>query len=241
MIRFDHVFKSYPAHPPVLEDISFSIQRGEFLFLTGRSGAGKSTLLKLMLAVERPSSGRVILGDQDISRLSRRQLPYFRRKLGVVFQDFKLLPRRTVFENIAFVLEIMGIPRKEIEERVHQQLHEVGLAACAHKRPSSLSGGEKQRVAIARALIHRPLVLLADEPTGNLDPQIAAEIMTLFQQAHARGTTLVIATHDLAMLQEAAYQDCRILHVSEGQIHEERSTSARAPTSTSALSLEEGN
>lgn len=238
MIRFLQVSKSYPGHEPVLEDVSFTVGRGEYIFLTGRSGAGKSTLLKLMLAIERPSDGQVLIGGQNISRLSASQLPYFRRKLGVVFQDFKLLPRRTVFENIAFVLEIMGVGRKEIAQRVEQSLLDVGLEHVAHKRPALLSGGEKQRVAIARALIHRPLLLLADEPTGNLDPEIAGEIMGLFAQANTRGTTLVVATHDIATLESPMYQHCRILHIGGGQIVERRPATAPSGSFDRLPSLE---
>ncbi len=238
MIRFVQVSKTYPGHDPVLEDVSFSVGRGEYLFLTGRSGAGKSTLLKLMLAIERPSEGEVLIGGQDIARLKASQLPYFRRKLGVVFQDFKLLPRRTVFENVAFVLEIMGVGRKEIVKRVEQSLQDVGLAHVAHKRPSLLSGGEKQRVAIARALIHRPLLLLADEPTGNLDPEIAREIMELFAQANSRGTTLVVATHDVTMLEAPMYRHCRILHVGGGEVVERRAATARTGSFDRLPSLE---
>jgi len=238
MIRFLQVSKTYPGHEPVLEEVNFSVGRGEYMFLTGRSGAGKSTLLKLMMAIERPSEGQVLIGGQDIARLKASQLPYFRRKIGVVFQDFKLLPRRTVFENVAFVLEIMGIGHKEIAARVEQILHEVGLVHVAHKRPALLSGGEKQRVAIARALIHKPLLLLADEPTGNLDPDIAHEIMELFAQANSRGTTLVVATHDVTMLESPIYRHCRILHVGGGDVIERRAATARTGSFDRLPSLE---
>ncbi len=195
MIWFFRVSKEYYSGLPVFEELNLHIHRGEFVYLTGRSGAGKSTLLKLIFGSEHPTSGQVVVGGMKLHALKRKELPYFRRKIGIVFQDFKLLPRRNVYENVAFALEVIGLSPREIRPKVENIIEEVGLSHCVDQYPSALSGGEQQRVAIARALVHDPWLLLADEPTGNLDNALAKEIMELFERANQRGTTILIATH----------------------------------------------
>jgi cell division transport system ATP-binding protein len=220
MIHFSQVTKEYHPGEPVLNEVDLRIHRGEFVYIVGRSGAGKSTFLKLIFALETPTSGSVSIGGCHTSTLRPKEVPFFRRKIGVVYQDFKLLPRRSVFENVAFALEIVGRPQWEIQERVRKVLTEVGLLHCANKRPAQLSGGEQQRVAIARALVREPWILLADEPTGNLDPDIANEIMKLFERAHQRGTTLIVATHDQELLRRESERDRRILRIQDGKVLE---------------------
>jgi len=215
MIWFFQVSKAYSSGQNILHQIDLHVKRGEFVYLTGSSGAGKTTFLKMLYAETKPSEGEVIVGGVDIGKLKRKQLPYFRRKLGIVFQDFKLLPRRSVYENIAFTLEVLGRPKYEIRERVEEMIEEVGLQHCAHRLPALLSGGEQQRVAIARAMIHEPWLILADEPTGNLDPTISNEIFGLFEKANRRGATLVIATHDRQILQQRDPSH-RHLHLDKG-------------------------
>jgi cell division transport system ATP-binding protein len=200
MIRLFHVTKRYARDDIALDDVSLALDRGEFAFITGPSGAGKSTLLKLLFAAERPSDGRIIVAGHDLSRLRASSVPVLRRNIGVVFQDFRLLPRRTVFANVALALEVLGQPEPRIRRRVETVLRQVGLGHKQDALPLRLSGGEQQRVAIARALVAEPAVLLADEPTGNLDPALSREIMGLFADAQLRGTTVLVATHDLAML-----------------------------------------
>ena len=200
MIQLFHVSKSYGSDAHALMDVSLEIDKGEFVFLTGPSGAGKSTLLKLIFCAERPSSGQLLVHGRNIGRLKRRAIPFLRRNMGVVFQDFKLLPRRTVQDNVAVALEVMGSPKRAIQKKSFQILREVGLAHKRNHFPPRLSGGEQQRVAIARALVNDPQILLADEPTGNLDAERATEIMDLLQEANARGTTVVVATHDAHLL-----------------------------------------
>lgn len=196
MIELYHVTKRYASDAQALADLNLKIEKGEFVFLTGASGAGKSTLLKLLFAAEKPTSGQIMIDGQNVSRLSESEIPPLRRKLGVVFQDFKLIHQWTVYQNVAFVLELLGLPPNEIKRRVWQALKMVRLNHKLETHPLKLSGGEQQRVAIARALITSPLILLADEPTGNLDPEITQEIMRLFMEINARGTTVLIATHD---------------------------------------------
>ena len=202
MIQFHNVCKAYQKDSSALEDISLNIPKGDFVYLTGPSGAGKSTLLKLLYCAEKPSRGVILINGQNITRMSSRQIPYLRRRVGVVFQDFKLLNSRTIFENVAFPLEVQGKRRFEVSQKVYQALKLVGLEHKLKKHPLELSGGEQQRVAIARALVIDPQVLLADEPTGNLDDANTAEIMNLFKGANARGSTVVLATHDKAMIQQ---------------------------------------
>lgn len=195
MITFRNVTKIYTNDVVGLDDVSFEIDKGEFVFLVGQSGAGKSTIIKLLMCEERASAGEIFFGDTDVTRLKRRQIPYLRRSMGVVFQDFRLLPQKTVYENVAFAMEIVGAPRKQIRRQVPNVLNLVGLANRAKSYPNQLSGGEQQRVSLARALINNPSVLIADEPTGNLDTETAGEIMTLLDNINKRGTTILMATH----------------------------------------------
>jgi cell division transport system ATP-binding protein len=195
-----HVSKSYAAGSFALRDVSLQLRKGEFVFLTGPSGAGKSTLLRLLFADERPSEGQIVVLGRNIARLGPRAVPRLRRRIGVVFQDFKLLLRRSVEENVAVALEVVGTPRREVRARVFAMLKQVGLQHRRYQLPLSLSGGEQQRVAIARALVNEPEILLADEPTGNLDPDLTVEIMDLVASAATRGTTVVVATHELALV-----------------------------------------
>lgn len=199
MINMFHVYKNYDGIS-ALTDITLKIDKGEFVFITGVSGAGKSTLLKLMLYTERPTQGQIIIGGKNMSRSSHRDIPLFRRKIGFVFQDFKLLNNKTVFDNIALALRITGIGNKDINKRVLKVLSYLGLQHRANFKPLTLSGGEQQRVAIARALAKEPTILLADEPTGNLDPERALDIINLFNDINARGTTVVVATHDQSII-----------------------------------------
>jgi cell division transport system ATP-binding protein len=199
MIHIHQVSKYYNNTIPALVDISFKINRGDFVFITGPSGAGKTTLLKLMFCAERPSSGEIVANGINISRMKPSAIPALRRSIGVVFQDFKLISNRTVFENVAFALEITGANRKTIKKKVWQTLKWVGLLQKKDALPPCLSGGEQQRVAIARAIVNNPRLLLADEPTGNLDPQLALDIMKLFKAINARGTTIIVATHNREM------------------------------------------
>ncbi len=202
MIQLFNVTKIYNGDIPALQGVSMRVEKGEFVFLTGKSGAGKSTLLRLIFRAELPTKGAVLVNNFNIARLQRQSIPFLRRNIGVVFQDFKLLPQKTVFENIAFALEVLGRPRKEINQRVMHVLQQIELR---HKRdvfPIRLSGGEQQRVAIGRAIINRPPIVLADEPTGNLDPEISQDIMTLFDQINQQGTTVVVATHDIDLIKK---------------------------------------
>lgn len=200
MILFDEVTKKYPDGQEALSRISFQVPAGEMLFLTGHSGAGKSTLLKIIMLMLRPSSGTAVVNGRDLSRLGRRHLPAHRRGIGVVFQDHQLLYDRTVFENVALPLLVCGHHPREVGRRVRAALDKVGLLARENASPQSLSGGEQQRVGIARAVVNKPPVLLADEPTGNLDPQLSAEVMELFQQFNQVGVTVLIASHDLGLV-----------------------------------------
>ncbi|MDR7556215.1 MAG: cell division ATP-binding protein FtsE [Armatimonadota bacterium] len=196
MVQFDGVGKRYFPGVIALQDVTVHIAAGEFVFLVGPTGSGKSTFLKLIQRVERPTTGRVVVDGVDVGALAAAEVPYFRRRLGVVFQEFKLLPGRTVAGNVAFALEVTGADPLEITPRVHWALEVVGLADRAHALPASLSGGEQQRAAIARAIVNRPRVLLADEPTGNLDPEAAWEIMHLLSEINRRGTTVIVTTHN---------------------------------------------
>ena len=195
MILLSNVTKTYPNGSTALDDVSFLIERGEFVFIVGPSGAGKSTLIKLLMHEETPTSGQVIINNKDIGKLKRREVPYLRRSMGVVFQDFRLLSNKTVFENVAFAMDIIGASRKEIRKQVPTVLSLVGLSHKAKSYPRELSGGEQQRVALARALVNNPAFLIADEPTGNLNPKVAMEIMELLDNINKRGTTVIMATH----------------------------------------------
>jgi cell division transport system ATP-binding protein len=200
VIQLFHVYKSYDGDGQALVDVSLEINKGEFVFLTGPSGAGKSTLLKLIFCAERPTRGQLLVNGRNIGRLARSAVPYLRRNVGVVFQDFKLLPRRTVEENVSVALEVLGTRTTEIRRKTFALLKQVGLAHKLHHYPPRLSGGEQQRVAIARALVNDPQILLADEPTGNLDASRSQEILELLEAANARGTTIIVATHDEKLL-----------------------------------------
>jgi cell division transport system ATP-binding protein len=204
VIQLFHVAKAYPGDLPVLDDITLHIDKGEFVWLTGPSGAGKSTLLKLLFCAETPTSGQILVGGRNIGRLTQGGIPYLRRNIGVVFQDFKLLENRTVLENVGYALEVLGASDYEIRERAYKRLQQVGLAHKAESLPLRLSGGEQQRVAIARALVNEPTILLADEPTGNLDPGLTDSILQLIFDANARGTTVIVATHDRTLLSRYA-------------------------------------
>jgi cell division transport system ATP-binding protein len=195
-----HVSKSYAAGSFALRDVSLEFGKGEFVFLTGPSGAGKTTLLKLLFSAERPSEGQIVVLGRNIARLGQRAVPQLRRRIGVVFQDFKLLPRRTVEENVALSLDVAGTPRRVVRAKVFAILKQLGLQHRRYHHPLSLSGGEQQRIALARALVNEPEILLADEPTGNLDPDLTLDIMDLIASAATRGTTVVVATHELALV-----------------------------------------
>ncbi|HET7406526.1 MAG TPA: cell division ATP-binding protein FtsE [Micromonosporaceae bacterium] len=201
MIRFDAVTKVYPASSkPALEGITLEFERGEFVFLVGQSGSGKSTFLRLILREERPTRGTIHVAGKDLNRLSHWKVPALRRQIGTVFQDFRLLPNKTVSQNIAFALEVIGKPRHTVEKVVPEVLDLVGLTGKNDRMPDELSGGEQQRVAIARAFVNRPMILLADEPTGNLDPTTSVGIMKLLDRINRTGTTVVMATHDAAIV-----------------------------------------
>ena len=201
MIQLYHVYKRYSNGVEALKDVNLRLHEGEFVFLSGPSGAGKTTLVKILLGYERPTSGQVLVNGRNLAVLSDGSIPYLRRNIGVVWQDFKLLNRRTVFDNVAISLEILGLRPKEIQRRVTQILEVVGLESYATARPQMLSGGEQQRVAIARALVNEPAILLADEPTGNLDPDLSVEIMNLLLDLQQRGTTVMVATHDKYLIE----------------------------------------
>ncbi len=200
MIQLFHVHKEYPGDGPALSDVTLEIDKGEFVFLTGPSGAGKSTLLKIVFCAEPATSGQVLLFGKNVAKVSGAGVNVVRRNIGVVFQDFKLLPYRTVAENVALPLEVLGLPEREVRKRVRLLLRSVGLEYRYDKFPPSLSGGEQQRVAVVRALAHSPALLLADEPTGNLDAERTLEVMELLNNANARGTTVIVATHDRSIL-----------------------------------------
>ncbi len=200
MIRFDNVTKTYKGSVVALRDANADIQKGEFVFLVGPSGSGKSTFLRLLLKEEEPDAGRIWVAGKQIGKLSSWKVPYLRRNLGCVFQDFRLLPNKTVYENVAFALQVIGRPRHVIATQVPQVLELVGLAKKTDRFPNELSGGEQQRVAIARAFVNRPLILLADEPTGNLDPGTTQGIMKLLDRINKTGTTVVMATHDVVIV-----------------------------------------
>ncbi|MEW6774765.1 MAG: cell division ATP-binding protein FtsE [Bdellovibrionota bacterium] len=201
MIQMFHVTKQYAADVEALSDVNLRVRKGEFVFVTGPSGAGKTTLMRLLFAAEGATKGQIILNNVNLARLNARNIPHLRRTIGVVFQDFKLIANRTIFENVAVALEVTGMPGDEIRKRVLRMLKMVHLHHRMDSYPPRLSGGEQQRAAIARALIHDPVLLLADEPTGNLDADITQEVMKLFREVNARGTTVVIASHDKALIE----------------------------------------
>jgi len=200
MIHFYHVTKRFDRYSTALNDVTFQIEKGELVFLTGPSGAGKSTLLKLILKQIAPTEGQIVVNGRNLNAMKPSQLPYFRREIGMVFQDFKLIERMTVFENLSFILTVLNVPPKEHKKKAYHALRSVDLHQKLNAYPLQLSGGEQQRVAIARALINDPVLLLADEPTGNLDPDLSLEVMNLLREVNAGGTTVVVATHDRELI-----------------------------------------
>ena len=215
MIDFKHVTKVYEPKITALKDVSVHIDKGEFVFVLGHSGAGKSTFLKLMLREEKATKGEVIVNGYNLSKIKEKDIPYMRRTLGVVFQDFRLIPNLTAYENIAFAMRVTDIDEKEIKRRVPYILNLVGLAGKASKLPAQLSGGEQQRVALARALVHNPDLVIADEPTGNIDPQLSLEIMELLKAINSTGTTVVVVTHEHELARRYAR---RIIEMRNGTI-----------------------
>jgi len=219
MIHFYHVTKRFDRYSTALQDVTFHIEKGEFVFLTGPSGAGKSTLLKLILRQITPSEGQIIVNGRNLNAMKPSQLPYFRREIGMVFQDFKLIERMTVFENLSFILTVLNVPPKEHKKKAYHALRSVDLHHKLNAYPLQLSGGEQQRVAIARALINDPLVLIADEPTGNLDPDLSQEIIQIFAEANLRGSTVLLATHDRELIRSSGR---RVILLEHGRILEEK-------------------
>jgi len=225
MITFENVTKIYRnadvgkvldrGSVKAVEDVSFHIEKGEFVFLIGKSGAGKSTITKLMTREEKATAGRIMVSGLDIVRLSKHRIPFLRRNIGMVFQDFRLLPNKTVYENVAFAMEVVGAPLREIRRNVPNVLNMVGLTDKARNKPSQLSGGEQQRVALARAMVNKPPIILADEPTGDLDPDTAVEIMKLLEAFNNRGTTVVIVTHAENLVDN---MQKRVLELSNGKL-----------------------
>ena len=215
MITFSNVSKAYDKNSPALDNVDLFIKDGEFVSLVGKSGAGKSTLIKLLIGEEKPTKGKIMLGNIDIGKLRPKDLPEYRRQIGIVFQDFKLLPRKNVYENVAFALDVKGRPQEEIQELVPQVLDLVGLREKQTRFPGELSGGEKQRVGIARAIIHHPQVLIADEPTGNLDEENTEEIISLLSKINELGTTVILATHNRAVVNLLRK---RVITVASGKI-----------------------
>jgi len=217
MIRFDRVSKSYPGGNQALSDVSFELEPAEFVYLTGHSGAGKSTLLKLIAMLERPTRGHVLFGGRNLGKVGKWGIPYHRRKVGLIFQDHKLLQDRTVFDNVALPLVITGMGHREIRRRVQAALDQVDLLHKEHALPVTLSGGEQQRVGIARAVVGRPPMLVADEPTGNLDPALSREIMGLFERFQQVGVTVMVASHDHRLIRETGR---RVLTLRQGRMTE---------------------
>ncbi len=228
MIELFHVSKRYPTGQVALEDVSFAIEKGEFCFLTGASGAGKTTLLRLIFREETPSDGQIIVNGRNVAAIPRSKIPFLRRTIGVVFQDFRLIDRKTVFENVDFLPRVLGLDAARRRKMAFEALRRVGLAHRLGAFPRQLSGGEQQRVAIARALIAEPEILLADEPTGNLDPDLAQEILELFLEIHRRGTTVLLATHDRETIDRVGH---RVLTLGGGRLIDDRPRygSAAAP------------
>jgi cell division transport system ATP-binding protein len=214
VIEVYHVFKRYGSHP-TLYDLNLAVRKNEFLFVTGPSGAGKTTFLKLLFLDERVSEGHIVVNGINLQRIPRKRVPFLRRQIGVVFQDFRLIDHYTVYENISLVLEATGCDRNYIPKRVRQVLRMVGLAHAANAYPPGLSGGEQQRVAVARAAVAKPLILLADEPTGNLDISTAEMVFELFEQLHTMGTTIIVATHDKELLERA---EGRVMRLDQGRM-----------------------
>jgi cell division transport system ATP-binding protein len=222
IIALDDVDKRYPDGTAALRGISLSIETGSLCFITGPSGAGKSTLLRLIYAAEQATAGTVRVAGHDLARLKPRSVPFLRRNIGVVFQDFKLLPSRTAEANVAIGLEVLGLPRRHIMARTRQVLAQVGLTGREHLRPDALSGGEQQRVAVARAIINEPAIVLADEPTGNLDADKGFEIMSLLERVQRKGATLLVATHDMELVRR--FPEARRIHLVAGRVTDDTFT-----------------
>ena len=221
MIRFDRVSKTYPnQNRPALRDISLEIERGEFVFVIGSSGSGKSTFMRLILREERPTTGRVQVAGKDLSKLSNWKIPQLRRQIGTVFQDFRLLPNKTVFQNVAFALEVIGKPKSHLNKVVPEVIDLVGLGGKEDRLPNELSGGEQQRVAIARAFVNRPMILIADEPTGNLDPATSVGIMKLLDRINRSSTTVLMATHDSTIVDQMRK---RVIELDDGAVVRDQS------------------
>jgi cell division transport system ATP-binding protein len=239
ILVMEEVYKYFRRDVPTLRNVNLTVHRGEFVFVTGPSGSGKSTLLQLIYRQHTVDSGRILFSGRDISRLTDKSIPFLRRNLGIVFQDFKVVPHWTVFENVSVALDIIGAPARVLRVRVSEALERVGLAGRGNDRTGALSGGEQQRVAIARAIVTDPALLLADEPTGNLDPQLAIDILTLFQEIHESGTTVLFATHDHSLLQSAPHRlvvidEGRVIEASQGiRAWSARTTTATTPTASS--------
>ena len=214
-IVFEHVSKVYPPGSVALEDVSVTVGQGEFVSIVGKSGAGKTTMLRLVLAEEKASSGRVLVGNENVAEIPSSRLPEFRRAIGMVFQDYRLLPHKTAYENIAYVMEVMGAQEEDIARDVTEVLRIVGLSEQANHFPNQLSGGEQQRVAIARALIHRPQMIVADEPTGNLDPYNTRDVANLLLKIHDLGTTVILATHNKDVINRL---NKRVLTLEQGRL-----------------------
>ncbi len=219
MIQFDNLSKRYPGGFEALRNVSFKMDAGEMAFLTGHSGAGKSTLLKLLMLMERPTSGNLLINGKNLNRLSNSQIPMYRRQVGVVFQNHQLLLDRSVFDNVALPLQVTGYPASEVGRRVRAALDGVGLLDKEQQNPMALSGGEQQRVGIARAVVHKPRILLADEPTGNLDPELSTEVMALFRRFQSVGVTVLIATHDISLINRMRL---RIMRLEDGELTDDR-------------------
>ncbi len=215
MLEMIDVSKIYPGGSVALQDINVRIEQGEFVFIVGPSGAGKSTFFKMLFREVLPSSGKVIVNGHDLVKMTDKEIPYFRRQLGIVFQDYRLLPDRTVYDNVAFAMQVIETPYRKIKRRVNDVLELVGLRKRAHAYPTELSGGEQQRIAIARAIVNDPILLIADEPTGNLDPETSWEIMDIFREVNKSGTTIVMATHDREIVDE---MEKRVIAIEHGHI-----------------------
>lgn len=215
MLEMIDVSKIYPGGSVALQDINVHIEQGEFVFIVGPSGAGKSTFFKMLFREVLPSSGKVIVNGHDLVKMTDKEIPYFRRQLGIVFQDYRLLPDRTVYDNVAFAMQVIETPYRKIKRRVNDVLDLVGLRKRAHAYPTELSGGEQQRIAIARAIVNDPILLIADEPTGNLDPETSWEIMDIFREVNKSGTTIVMATHDREIVDE---MEKRVIAIEHGHI-----------------------
>lgn len=215
MIQLCQTCKIYPSGTAAMVEMDLYINSGEFVFIVGSSGAGKSTLMKLLLCEELPSAGTLLVAGKELNSLKPEEVPFYRRSLGVIFQDFRLLPNKTVYENVAFAMEVIGAPRREVLVRVNQVLDLVGIRSKGRSYPSQLSGGEQQRVAIARAIVNKPLVVIADEPTGNLDPDTSREIMQLFEKINETGTTILMVTHDRPVVDEMRK---RVIEIDKGRI-----------------------